>query len=249
MSAGFILPVASANAPLNKLGRNKKTLSEGNAGRNRKTSSETDDLKRKMDTAFSLIEANVQKSASTTTSKDRDLCDIYGELVALKLRRLSERDREYCMNRFDNMLFEMQFPRTSAPPSLLQSSRHCSPSPYSPGILSPTFSSASHSPYGSRSSNYTRSPSPQAAMSPHYPTPPPLPYTSPNNNSAPQVPCTLNSTDFQYPPLLITPASNVTVQSSSAAPSNVDIVTNTSTTDLSGKRDETLVNFFQSFAQ
>lgn len=40
--------------------------------------------------------------------KERDFCDLYGELMVSKLKALDEQRREIAMNRIDNILFEIK---------------------------------------------------------------------------------------------------------------------------------------------
>lgn len=59
---------------------------------------ESQELREKLDDAFSLLKVTVNKPA-----KERNLCTIYGELVAAKLQTMDERTREVCMNPIDNI--------------------------------------------------------------------------------------------------------------------------------------------------
>lgn len=75
----------------------------------RARTAEDNELRRKMDSAFNSLQ-------SLQPKKDKHLCDIYGELVAAKLKAMDESTREICMHRIDNILFEMkmmQGPATS----------------------------------------------------------------------------------------------------------------------------------------
>lgn len=56
---------------------------------------------KKMDTAFSII----QDSAQKPTCREKDECALYGDLIACKLRKLTEDDRVVCMNQIDNLIF------------------------------------------------------------------------------------------------------------------------------------------------
>lgn len=84
-------------------------------------------LKKKMDYALNALQ-------SLQPKKEKHLCDIYGELVASKLKSMDESTREICMHRIDNVLFEMRMmnrPETSGNTYFMQPSTSTisSPSP------------------------------------------------------------------------------------------------------------------------
>ncbi|CAH0552496.1 unnamed protein product [Brassicogethes aeneus] len=60
---------------------------------------EAQEIKDKMDNAYSLLQDITIKSP-----KERNICTIYGELVAAKLQEMDEQTREICMNRIENCL-------------------------------------------------------------------------------------------------------------------------------------------------
>ncbi|KAG5890276.1 hypothetical protein JTB14_031875 [Gonioctena quinquepunctata] len=64
---------------------------------------EAQEIKDKMNNAYSLLQLVTNKPA-----KERNVCSIYGELVAAKLQEMEEHTREVCMHRIDNILFEMK---------------------------------------------------------------------------------------------------------------------------------------------
>nr|CAH7765262.1 unnamed protein product [Callosobruchus chinensis] len=64
---------------------------------------EAQDIKDKMDNAYSLLKTVTNKSA-----KEQNVCSIYGELIAAKLQEMDEHTREICMHRIDNILFEIK---------------------------------------------------------------------------------------------------------------------------------------------
>lgn len=55
-----------------------------------------------MDSAYSVLQASLEKPAP-----QKDMCDIYGELVAAKLRKMDEYARQICMHNMDTIMFEM----------------------------------------------------------------------------------------------------------------------------------------------
>lgn len=103
-----------------------------------------------MDTAFSVLESSAQKSAP----KEKETSDIYGELVAAKLKEMVEEDRELCMHRINNILFEMKY-KNSTPSSLLARGV-----PYPQSVQFPIsfgHPPQSQSPYASSSSSHSSS--------------------------------------------------------------------------------------------
>lgn len=79
--------------------------------RKRKKSIEIDDLKEKIDTAYSMLVQSTVHRSTPPTSGERDVCDIYGELVAAKLKLMDENTRDFCMYRISNVFFKMKFPK------------------------------------------------------------------------------------------------------------------------------------------
>lgn len=69
----------------------------------KKKTDQDETLRQKVNAAFSILKTSTQKEY-----RKRDDCDIYGELLAEKLRKMDERTRDIAMNRIDNMLFEMK---------------------------------------------------------------------------------------------------------------------------------------------
>ncbi|XP_014261434.1 uncharacterized protein LOC106673737 [Cimex lectularius] len=74
----------------------------------RKFSEETD-LRKKTDNGDSTLQSACNKPAM-----ERSVCDIYGELVAAKLKALDESRRDICMHRIDNVMFEMKMNTSKA---------------------------------------------------------------------------------------------------------------------------------------
>ncbi len=66
---------------------------------------ESDELESKVNDTYSILQSTVQ----TPVPKEKDICDIYGELIAAKLKAMDENSREICMNRIDNLLFKMKY--------------------------------------------------------------------------------------------------------------------------------------------
>uniref|UniRef100_A0A1B6DD16 MADF domain-containing protein n=1 Tax=Clastoptera arizonana TaxID=38151 RepID=A0A1B6DD16_9HEMI len=64
------------------------------------------EIRKKIDGAYATLLSKV------AASKERSLCDIYGELVAAKLKAMDEDSRDICMHRIDNILFEMKMSKT-----------------------------------------------------------------------------------------------------------------------------------------
>lgn len=69
----------------------------------KKKNSQDEKLRQRMDEAFSILKTSAQKEDNI-----KDDCDIYGELLATKLRKMDERTRDIAMNRIDNMIFEIK---------------------------------------------------------------------------------------------------------------------------------------------
>ncbi|XP_066249248.1 uncharacterized protein [Euwallacea similis] len=68
-----------------------------------KRKSDLSELPHKIEEAYSVLPGPPPKNV-----KQRDVCDIYGELVTEKLKELDERTRDIAMNRMDNILFELK---------------------------------------------------------------------------------------------------------------------------------------------
>jgi hypothetical protein len=103
--------------------------------RKRSRTAEEIEIKKKMDAALNTLQ-------SLQPKKEKHLCDIYGELVAAKLKCMDESTRELCMHRIDNILFEMRMvkgPATSGNTYFMQpppsSSASANPSPCSEQTL------------------------------------------------------------------------------------------------------------------
>lgn len=56
-----------------------------------------------MDNAYSTMQSCLQKAVN-----GRNICDIYGDLVAGKLKLMYESTRKLCMHRIDNIMFKMK---------------------------------------------------------------------------------------------------------------------------------------------
>lgn len=79
--------------------------------------------KRKSDSSssFGLIENNVKKTCDALQTQEKHLdkpdeCDIYGQLVASKLRSLPKRSRLYLINQIDNLIFKAQLKEMDSDP-------------------------------------------------------------------------------------------------------------------------------------
>ncbi|RXG72515.1 hypothetical protein Avbf_01446 [Armadillidium vulgare] len=59
-------------------------------------------IQMRIDEAYSLLRPLVH------SKNKRDDCEVYGELVAMKLRKLDDTTRDIAMNKIDNLLFEMK---------------------------------------------------------------------------------------------------------------------------------------------
>ncbi|XP_047098167.1 uncharacterized protein LOC124711944 [Schistocerca piceifrons] len=62
---------------------------------------------------YETEECKERNDAAYTTQYERyvgeaDECDLYGQLIATKLKKMDERSRDIAMNRIDNLLFEMK---------------------------------------------------------------------------------------------------------------------------------------------
>lgn len=80
----------------------------------RNKSLETAALEKKMDEAFSILKSN-QIANQKRTNRVKDDCDLFGELLATKLRKLNERDRDSVMNQIDNLIFKTKLSTKSSP--------------------------------------------------------------------------------------------------------------------------------------
>ncbi|KAG8255574.1 hypothetical protein J6590_005875 [Homalodisca vitripennis] len=108
----IVLPACATTSP------NYASSSFKPPPRKKSRTAEEIEIKKKMDAAFTTLQ-------SLQPKKEKHLCDIYGELVAAKLKSMDESTREICMHRIDNVLFEMRMvkgPATSGNTYFMQPS-------------------------------------------------------------------------------------------------------------------------------
>lgn len=89
---------------------NTRTSTQGSRSLKRKLSSpmrneiqvpERSEARRQLDEAYDLLNSITERSRSV----QRDECDLYGELLAKKLRKMGESMRESVMNEIDNLVY------------------------------------------------------------------------------------------------------------------------------------------------
>lgn len=82
----------------------------------RKLTSSTNDttLEKRSEESYAVMDNSPRKNG-------KDICDIYGELIACKLRRMDERTRNFVMNGIDNFIYQTILRPSHSPPSHINS--------------------------------------------------------------------------------------------------------------------------------